>query len=317
MEILITIAYVVLIRLIFFDWKLLRFNAAWGIAFSGLWCAAVLVEIVMLGQFTPYTKAMFTTSHVLQIAPEYGGIVAKVFVAPNVPIKRGDPLFQMDPVPWQEKVDELLPQVALAQRRYQDTLALVTEGAERDVALEQRRDSLAEVQAELAKAKYNLDHATLYAPENGYIINLQLRPGVFIRLKQPVMTLVSTDDLYILGVFRQRGAQWIREGDKAEVILEMYPGQVFSAKVASVIWGMGEAQLSPGGALPRLESLEAPDEFAVKLEFEAAPPEYPLRFGSSGVAAIYTSRAADAFVLLRRLELQSESYLNYIYNPFR
>ena len=25
----------------------------------------------------------------------------------------------------------------------------------------------------------------------------------------------------------------------------------------------------------------------------------------------------DAFILLRRLELQSESYMNYLYNPFR
>ncbi len=40
-------------------------------------------------------------------------------------------------------------------------------------------------------------------------------------------------------------------------------------------------------------------------------------FGASGIAAINTGRGADVFWLLRRIEIQSESLLNYVYNPFR
>jgi hypothetical protein len=46
-------------------------------------------------------------------------------------------------------------------------------------------------------------------------------------------------------------------------------------------------------------------------------PGYPLRFGASGLLAIYTKEAADLLVVLRRIEIQSESFLNYVYNPFR
>jgi multidrug resistance efflux pump len=316
MELLITLAYIVLIRLVFFDWKLLKFNAAWGIVLAGIWSGAVLTEVVMLGQYTPYTKQMFVSSYVLQIAPEFGGIVHEVYVEPNQPIKKGDPLFQMDPVPWQEKVAELQPQVDLAERHYRDALALVRAEVSRDVSLQRRRDELAQVKAELAKAQYNLDNATLRAPEDGYVINLQLRPGVFIRLKQPVITFVSTEGLYVVGIIRQRGSQWVGEGDSAEIALEMYPGQVFRAKVVSILWGSGEAQFLPSGVMPRLEDLHASEQFAVRLELEEPLPDRPLRFGAAGIAAIYTSHAADAFILLRRLELQSESFLNYLYNPF-
>jgi multidrug resistance efflux pump len=316
MELLITIAYIVLIRLVFFDWKLLKFNAAWGIVFAAIWCGAALTEIVMLGQYTPYTKQMFVSSYVLPIAPEFGGIVTEVYVEANKPIKKGDPLFQMDPVPWQERAAELKPQVDLAQRHYKDALALVRADVAREVSLERRRDELAQLEAEFEQAQYNLEQTTLRAPEDGYVIDLQLRPGVFIRLKQPVMTFVSTEGLYAVGIIRQRGSQWVSEGDPAEIALEMYPGQVFRAKVVSIIWGSGEVQFLPSGKLPRLEGLRASEEFAVRLELEEPVPDRPLRLGASGIAAIYTSRAADAFIVLRRLELQSESFLNYLYNPF-
>jgi hypothetical protein len=39
-------------------------------------------------------------------------------------------------------------------------------------------------------------------------------------------------------------------------------------------------------------------------------------FGASGLAAINTGQGADVFWLLRRIEIQSESLLNYLYNPF-
>jgi hypothetical protein len=40
-----------------------------------------------------------------------------------------------------------------------------------------------------------------------------------------------------------------------------------------------------------------------------------LRFGASGLAAIYSGKC-DACKFLRQLEIRSESWLNYVYNPF-
>ena len=171
------------------------------------------------------------------------------------------------------------------------------------------------LKADLAKAQYHLDHTVIMAPSDGYVVNLQLREGIFIRLKAPVITFVDTKEYYLVGKVLQRATQWIDPGDEVEVALEMYPGQIFKAEVQNVVWASGKAQISPSGRLPTDKELLPPDDFAVKIRFKENDPQRPLRFGSSGIAAIFSGRC-DACKVLRQLEIRSESWLNYIYNPF-
>jgi multidrug resistance efflux pump len=316
MEILITIAYFFCVRLVFFEYKWFPFNLAWKFVVFGLYSLAALTEIVMLGQYTPYSKMMFVQQPVLQMAPEYGGIVKALLVEPNVVVDKGTVLFEMDATPWQDKVDELTPEVALAQRHYDDARALVRANVEREVALERRRDELAAVKAELERARYNVENAEIVAPSQGYVINLQLRPGTFIRIKTPVMTFISTEEQWIVALIRQRAIQHVLPGNRAQIALEMYPGKVFEAKVENVIFGIGNAQFVPSGVLPSEDQIRPSDVFAVKLTLVESDPRFPLRFGASGLATVFTQDAPDVFVLLRRLEIQSEAFLLYLYNPF-
>ena len=80
MELLLTIAYFFLVRLIFFDHKLLAFNLFWKFVVFGLWIGAILTEVILLGQFAPYSKEAFVQTYVVQMAPEYGGLVKEVYV---------------------------------------------------------------------------------------------------------------------------------------------------------------------------------------------------------------------------------------------
>jgi len=311
----------------------------------------------------------------VQMAPEYGGLVQEVYVTTNEPVKKGQPLFKMDPTEWQARVDlstaklaaadtnvaELNEQVVEARaavRRAQANLQAarvkyrdldeaaklnavsqlrMEESAQevesREAALESAEAGLraatlalesevgdqhtevAEALAELKLAQYNLDHTTVVAPSDGYVANLQLYPGAFIRLKQPVMAFVNSEDHWLVATVLQRGVHKIRPGDKAQVAFEMYPGKLFDAKVESVTWAAGNSQGVPSGVLPRVEQIRGARQFMVRLDIEENP-DYPLRFGASGLVAIYSSDAAGFLVLLRQIELQSESFLNYLYNPF-
>ena len=376
MELLITIAYVFLVRLIFFDYKLLRFNLFWKFAVFGLWIGAVLTEIILLGQFTPYSKQAFVQAYVVQMAPAYGGLVREVHVKANMPVKKGAPLFQMDPERWQYKVDqhvaqlaaadtsvaELAQQVKQAEARVEQlaanleierniyrqveqaaaqsaasllrvetvqkqVLSLEAElrGAKAaqqaaqialDSVVGDQPTAVAEVLAELGLARYNLNNTTIRAPSNGYVSNLQLHPGSFVRLKQPVMTFISSDEYWIVAKTLQQGVQRITPGDSAELAFDMYPGKVFSGVVESVVWASGNAQGEPIGRLPTEQEIQPAKEFVVRLRLTAEDKQYPLRFGASGMVAIYTSGCPDFIKMLRRIEIQSESYLNYLFNPF-
>lgn len=316
MEIIVTIAYFFSVRLIFFDYKLLKFNLFWKFVVFGVYAGAALTEVIALGQYTPYSKELLVESRVLQIAPEFGGIVKEVQAKANVPLKKGDPLFLMDPAPRQAKVDEIKAQLAEAEEKYNVERRLVKQGAGAREKMINLGDEVDTLKAELAQAQYNLDHTQIVAPSDGYVVNLQLRPGVFVRLKVPVMTFVDTEDYYLVAKVLQKATQWIDPGDEVEVALEMYPGKVFSAEVEDVIWASGKAQLMASGQLPTQQQIGSPPEaYVVKIKLKREDPDRPLRFGAAGLAAIYTGKC-DASKFLRQLEIRSESWLNYVYNPF-
>ncbi len=170
---------------------------------------------------------------------------------------------------------------------------------------------------EVAKYQYQLEQTVAYAPAAGYVINLQLRPGQFARLKAPVLSFVSSEEAWLVMAIRQEGSQYVEPGQELEFALTMYPGEVFTAKVGALIHGAGEAQLSLGGVIPSVASIKEIEYFAVKVPLDEDQLERPMIFGASGIAAIKTGRGADVFWLLRRIEIQSESLLNYVYNPFR
>ena len=314
MEIIVTLAYFFLVRLIFFDYKLIKFNLFWKFVVFGIYCGAALTEIIALGQYTPYTKSLSVEARVLQIAPEFGGIVKAVHAKANVPLKKGDPLFEMDPVPRQAKVDKIKAELANAKERLAVTSRLAPSGAAPQERLITERGDVEALEAQLTLAQYHLDNVIVRAPADGYVTDLILRPGVYIRLKVPVMTFIDTGDYFLIAKIMQRATQHVKEGNEVEVALEMYPGDIFTGKVETMIWAAGP-QLTASGNLPTLQQIHPSEMYVLKIRLDNNNPDKPTRYGAGGIAAIYTDNC-NICKVLRQLEIRSESWLNYIYNPF-
>jgi multidrug resistance efflux pump len=316
MEILVTIAYFFLVRLVFFEYQWIRFTLFWKFVVFGLYAVAALTEVILLGQYGPYSKSMAVEAYVIQLAPEWGGIVKEVHVEANQPLKKGDPIFSMDPAQWEDRLAAVKADYDTARDEYNRLARAGRVGAVSRESIVSARDAMRYAKAEMEKAQYNVDHTTIYAPSDGYAVNLQLRPGAFIRLKAPVVDFVSTEEYYLIATVNQRAARFIDHGDDAEIALKIYPGKVFDAVVDEVVWASGGLQLGPGGKLPTATSLEGSEVFALRLHLKSEDPDYPLHFGATGLTAIYTGMGPSVFKLLRQLELRSESWLFYLYNPF-
>ena len=316
MEILITIAYIFLVRMVFFDYRWLPWNMATGILVFGLYAGAALTEIVLLGQYTPYSDRVFVQRPVVRMATYLGGEVKEVYVKPNQQVKKGDPLYKMDPAPQQAKLNHAVAEMKKSLQRLNDTKELIAKKVMKADALKIKQDDYDAAVAKVDTYKYRLQQTVTYAPSDGYVVNLQLRAGQFVRLKSPVMSFVSSEEVYLVMAIRQEGSQYIKPGQEIEFALTMYPGEVFKAKVDNLVQGVGEAQLALGGQIPDVSSIKDIDFFAVYIRLNEAELGKPMIFGASGLAAINTGEGADVFWLLRRIEVQSESLLNYIYNPF-
>jgi multidrug resistance efflux pump len=150
---------------------------------------------------------------------------------------------------------------------------------------------VAEIDAQLAMARLDLEWTRVYAPCDGLITDLQLREGAYIRTGQAAMTLIDSSRWTIVANFRENALVRMREGQPAGVAFRSLPARIFDARVSSVGWGVSQGQGVPSGQLPDVKVagnwVPPAQRFQVRLDLER-PESLPLRVGMTGSVAVYT-----------------------------
>jgi len=373
-------AYAVAVWLVFFRLRWLKFSIAWGVVSVFFGLHLLLIFMIGLRFVAPMSTEARIVQHTVQLVPRLPEptLVTAVLVEPNVPIRKGQPLFQFDRRPYEYKVSQLEAEFAAAQQdvlvmqadveaatqkvlrldselkyaHYQQELStnLATHGAgpEEDAQKwaaqvaadeagikEAQADELrarlryesevggvnthvASIQAQLDLARYYLDNTLMVAPEDGTIINLQVRPGMVagdFRVGA-IATFICDADRYLLANLFQENLKYVQAGQPVEAALDLYPGQIFKGKVLAIWRGSGAGQMLPSGTLPEFKAVptDLPQgQFAVAIQIEDPDPSrFPI--GTQGRAAIYTN-PDSGFSMLRRIGIRTYTWLNFLY-PF-
>jgi multidrug resistance efflux pump len=115
---LITTVYVLVVWLVFFRLKLLKFTAAWAFVSGAFGAHLLLIFLIGLRFVTPYSTDAKVIQHTIQLIPRLPEptLVTKVCVEPNVPVKKGDKLFEFDRRPYEYKVNAVKAQLAAAKQ---------------------------------------------------------------------------------------------------------------------------------------------------------------------------------------------------------
>jgi len=153
--------------------------------------------------------------------------------------------------------------------------------------------------ADAANAQWNLDQTSVYAPADGYAINVQLRAGSYVTAfpVAPAMSFVE-EEYQVIAFYAQNELPLVEPGNHAEFTLKTYPGRVIKAKVDSVIWAQGQGQVAQSGTLPTTGAIPiVPGRFPVKLEVEPRDKQLFLAAGAVGQGAIYTQHAAMIHII--------------------
>ncbi len=218
-------------------------------------------------------------------------------------------------------VAELEGQIAIAtanEAQVAQKLAGQVNGEQASVAAARANLAIAKAQvdqarADVAQAQWNLDQTAMYAPANGYAINVQLRPGAFLVAApfSPAMSFVE-EEYQVIALYAQNELVNVEPGNHAEIALPTYPGRVIKAKVDSIVWAQGQGQLPQSGMIPQTGAFpQAPGRFPVKLEIVDKDSALFLPAGATGAGAIYTEHAA-AIHILRMVILRVGSITNYL-----
>lgn len=152
---------------------------------------------------------------------------------------------------------------------------------------------VAEVEAQLAQARLNLEWARIDAPANGYVTNVQLRVGSYVHVGMPVITCIDGDQWWIVANFRENSLQHIQPGQPVGLTFNSYPGRIFAGTVQTVGWGVDQGQGSPSGVLPAIEEpknwIRLAQRFQVRITPDL-PKKYFLRVGATASVAVYTRK---------------------------
>ncbi len=199
---------------------------------------------------------------------------------------------------------------AVAQAR-ENLAAKTPAGVQQEVA--QVLAQIAQAEAQLADAKWQLGEAVQYAPADGTVVALALRPGVmtvpFPAL--PAMTFIE-DEQWVVAFYAQNEVRNVEPGNEAEIALKTYPGQIIKCKVDSVIWATAQGQLPISGMLPNTGFGPAPDmRLAVKLNPDGEDASLFLAPGARGIGAIYTEHHR-AIQILRKVFIRVSTKLDWL-----
>ncbi|GAB5405880.1 MAG: HlyD family secretion protein [Aureliella sp.] len=364
--------YCGVIWLVFAKLKLVKLSLPLAIV-AGSIGPLLIVALILCAQYChPFTSSARVFKRTVPIIPQLKqiGRVTEVLVQANQSVEKGDVLFRVDPVPYENAVSRLTIAVAeakqgqdvaeasvkladagrqraianldfstedrnrkaelfesnaisdqeyeLAVTRFNEATAALAQAEasvqQADLSVELAGKKIEQAESQLADAEYDLSQTTVIAPEDGYVTNMQLHPGMSVGgAAGAVMTFVldnnDQNEGIVVAAFNQKNFLRIKEGQYCEVALFGYPGEIFTGRVVNAIDISGAGQLQASGVLPSDLGAKAPAEFAVRVKLDEEGLRVP--GGSQAQVAVYTEEIQIAGIPIMFL-IRAQSWIRYL-----
>jgi len=146
--------------------------------------------------------------------------------------------------------------------------------------------------AALEQAELNLARTVVRAPSRGAIESLQIDRGHFAAAGRPLMTFLSTKDLWIQADLRENNLANLKPGDPVRVLLDAAPGEVFTGRVRGVGLGVRQGFPASPGELPQVSQttgwLRQSQQFPVIIDLDDGVPPGMLRIGAQVSVMVFT-----------------------------
>ncbi|TPK66642.1 HlyD family secretion protein [Mesorhizobium sp. B2-4-19] len=186
-------------------------------------------------------------------------------------------------------LDKAKQQVAVAQQGIISAKAAL--GGNPDIETDKHPTVMAALAAR-DKAAYDLARTTVKAPADGVISQASsFKVGQFVGSGTPLFSLVETNDTWIDANFKETQLTNMKPGQKAEIVVDTYPGKTFEATVKAIGAGTG-AEFS---LLPAQNAtgnwVKVTQRIPVRLELTDPDAKMALRTGMSASVTVDTGVA--------------------------
>ena len=168
----------------------------------------------------------------VEIRPQVEGILEKIFVDEGAFVKEGQPLFQVDPLQYQEILNNMVATENVEKAKLKNAkleidrlkplidneviaqVQLETAKSNYDIA----KASLARATAAVNSAKISLDYTIIKAPVSGYIGRMPKRIGNLVSKgdKEPLTVLSDVSEVYVYFGMSESDFLYFSKGNKKQ-----------------------------------------------------------------------------------------------------
>ena len=171
--------------------------------------------------------------------------------------------------------------------------------------------SVAQIQAQLDNATWELTQTSVRAPADGYVTIVTMTVGDRATQSRSVMSFVVEKEITIVGLFSQNGFQTIKVGAAVDIVFDNAPGRIYHAKITSIPKGVGQGQVAVSGTLARTTALGGTTAFPAEISVPDEMSRDSLRLGMSGSATVFAANAG-VIGLLASILVWVSSYTAYL-----
>ena len=205
------------------------------------------------------------------------------------------------------------------QNQYETTLAQlnVAKAAQQSAKLAMDSEiggvntSVAQIQAQLENAEWELSQTTIRAPADGYVTLVTLTVGDRALQARSAMSFIVENEITIVGMFSQNGFQTIKDGTPVDIVFDNAPGRIYHAKIMAIPRGVGQGQVAVSGTLARTTALGGTSAFPAEISIPEEMSRESLRLGMSGNATAFAGNAG-VIGLLASILVWISAYTAYL-----
>jgi RND family efflux transporter MFP subunit len=239
---------------------------------------------------------------VVQVTPDVSGLIEKVLVRDNQPVHKGDLLFTIDAERYRLALAQAHASVRSLQAQVEQTeredtrnrklgeLVAAELREQSSSRLDQLRAALMQAVAAVDTAKLNLDRTQVRAPVDGWVTNLDLRPGAYATVGRPLFAVVDEHSLHVVGYFEETKVPRIHPGDAARVRL-IGEGDALSGHVQGIAAGIDDRERQGSSNLlanvnPTFNWVRIAQRIPVRIELDQVPHGVQLIMGRTATVEI-------------------------------
>jgi multidrug resistance efflux pump len=171
--------------------------------------------------------------------------------------------------------------------------------------------TVAQMQAQLENAVWELAQTTIRAPADGYATSVALTVGDRAFQLRSAMSFIVENEITIVGMFSQNGFQTIKPGAPVNIVFDNAPGRIYHARITEIPKGIGQGQIATSGTLARTNAIGGASAFPALISIPDEISRDSLQLGMSGSATAFAPNAG-VIGLLASILVWVSSYTAYL-----